>query len=713
MLVTLKGFIGKEEIDQAMATLNKASPSERVIVDINSTGGDIEAVLALSTRLYELHEEKNIHLIVYIDGSAIGPAAIIPLLADELYVSFVATWGDIPLGSEKVITTNILRSRIESLVNEQNPKAQILKDIGVAMSDPAANFNQGGVASASGTPLVLNQNQIKSLQLVKQPISLSSFQALFHLSENQAQQFEAGVPSGSLQIPATTVEEELQKHIIFHKEGTNHIGHISIEDRTNGINQATWLYVKSALDYYKKSKPIFVILELNTPGGEVFAAQEISDALKDLDTQYNIPVVAYINNWAISAGAMLAYSCRFIIAAKDASMGAAEPVIPQTTGELKEASEKINSALRADFSNRAKFFDRNSAIAESMVDKDIILVLRHGQFVKLDNENQIQTQAPNPDIVIKAKGKLLTLDGEQLLKYGVADMLLPPLKTGEITPEEKEKGQWPASKMLLFHYPFFKNIPNAVIDSYQMDWKTQFFVILANPIVSSILFLGLMVGAYLEMTTPGVTLPGSIAAICLFLIILSSFAQEIGNMLEIILLVTGLLIILVELFILPTFGLLGIAGIICFLAGLAGLMLPGIGSASFEFDTQTLNAAGEAFFNRLAWLSATFVVGLIIIALLGRYVVPAFGGYNRFILSGHEQDASQGYIAGENPAELPLPGSEGIVVATLRPSGKISINDQLYDAISAGALIDKGEQIVVVRLEGSVIVVDRSERVAT
>ena len=110
------------------------------------------------------------------------------------------------------------------------------------------------------------------------------------------------------------------------------------------------------MDHFKETKPIFVILELNTPGGEVFAAQNISDALKELDTQYQIPVVCFINNWAISAGAMLAYSCRYITVVKDASMGAAAPVIASETGEMKEASEKINSALRTDFANRAAFF---------------------------------------------------------------------------------------------------------------------------------------------------------------------------------------------------------------------------------------------------------------------------------------------------------------------------------------------------------------------
>lgn len=504
-----------------------------------------------------------------------------------------------------------------------------------------------------------------------------------------------------------SVVNELSKHIIYNQTGPNIIGHILIDDHSSGINESTWIYVKKALEFYKESKdikPIFVILELNTPGGEVYPAQQISDALKELDTQYNIPVVAYINNWAISAGAMLAYSSRFILAAKDASMGAAEPLIQDETGKMAAASEKVNSAIRTDFANRASFFNRDPNIAEAMVDKDIILVLRQGKIVRLDSEDQIRKSGLDPDIVISPKGKLLTLNAEQMLKLGVADMIIPPTKIEVITPQERESGKWSGSKSPIFHQPFFKDIPHPIISSYQMDWKTRFFVFLAHPVVSSILFFGLILGFYLEMSSPGFGVPAAIAFTCLFLIILSSLSLEIANWLEVILLLVGLLIILLELFVLPTFGLLGVIGIIFFFMGLFGMMLPGIGSVDFEFDTKTFNAAGEVFIKRLAWISGTLLAALAVIAILARYITPNFSAFRRFVLSGNEQN---GYIAGDNPSSLPQPGAKGEVVSTLRPSGKILINDSLYDAVSSGTFIEKGAQVIVVELDGSVIVVAR------
>lgn len=478
------------------------------------------------------------------------------------------------------------------------------------------------------------------------------------------------------------------------------VGLIKIEDRTTGISQATWLYVKQALEYYKKSKPAFVILELNTPGGEVFPAQQISDALKELDTQFNIPIVAYINNWAISAGAMLAYSARFIVIAKDAAMGAAEPLTVQME-KTEVASEKVNSALRADFANRASFFGRDPNIAEAMVDKDIILVVRQGKIVRLDSEDQIHHQEPDPDLILSPKGKLLTLNAEQLIKYGVADHMFPPTKLPLPTEAEQAAGKWPASKNVLFTDPYLSSL-NATVDEYQMDWKTQFFVLLAHPVVSSALFLGLMLGFYMEMSSPGFGLPGTVALTCLFLIILSSLSLQIAHWLELILLLTGLAVILLELFVLPTFGLLGFIGILLFLAGLFGMMIPGLSSVNFDFDAGALNAAGEAALERLAWFAATFLLGCLLIVLLARYVTPSLATFSRFVLKGNEQE---GFIAGESPHSLPKEGARGTAFSALRPAGKILIENTIYDAITVGGYIEKGAPIAVDRLDGSVIVV--------
>lgn len=503
---------------------------------------------------------------------------------------------------------------------------------------------------------------------------------------------------------APTFEKRWKEAVHPKAEGTNLVGRIVIDDKQSGINQGTWIYVKKALDYYREKKPLFIILELNTPGGEVFSAQQISDALKEFDTQESIPVVTYINNWAISAGVMLTYSTRFITTVKDGTMGAAEPVIQGESGEMKTASEKVNSALRADFASRARFFDRNPAIAEAMVDKDLILVMRKGQIIKLDSESSLVTTGPDPDIVISPKGKLLTLNAEEMMRYGVADMLMLPEKLTPMTKEEKSLGSFPGDKMLLFKQPQFRDIPRVYIDTYQMDWKTRLFVFLNHPIVSSILVMGLLFGAYIEFTTPGATLPGTVSFLCLFLIVLSSFALEIGNFLELILVLTGIGVIIVDVFFLPTFGFLGILGALSFFIGLAGLLLPGLHDFSFEWESKTVNAAGALVIERLGWL-ALGVVGAAVLALFfSRKINPE--RFKRLVLMGHEQDDYRAWSHLAYPAK----GSLGVTLTTLRPAGKVEVAGKQYDALSRGAFIEKGNRVTVIGFDsGALIVVEQKE----
>lgn len=721
-VLSLKGHLSKEELQAASQSLKGIAITNPLIIILNSNSGDLPQALELSKAIYELKNESHLFVIVYIEDNAVGPAAIFPFLADSLYVSNFISWGDIPFGNEKIFASNVLRNRVTNLINGQQRNANVLRLIASAMIDPstqaaesAGNEDWRGVKDGGqsafpflpvkGQTLIVNHAQIRELGLVKEILTKEQFDDLYPSIKNNPSSTSS---STSEEVNrAIAFAAKLKKHILFNPSGPNVIGRIIIEDHSTAITQATWLYVKAALDHYKKIKPAFVILELNTPGGEVFAAQKISDALKELDTQFNIPVVAYINNWAISAGAMLAYSCRFVVTAKDGSMGAAEPVLEGAEGKMETASEKINSALRADFANRARFFDRDPLIAEAMVDKDLIIVLRYGQVVKLTNENQIRSEGINPDVIISSKGKLLTLDAQEMIALGVADLMLPPTKTPLMTSEELEGGKWPAVKNPIFHQSFFDAIPEATIETYQMDWKMQFFALLASPAVSSLLMLGLMLGFYLEITTPGFGLPGTLAVTCLFLIMLSSFSLEIANWLEVILLFTGLAVILIEILVLPTFGLLGFIGVVFFFIGLFGMMLPGVSSLSFDYQTQTFNAAGSVFVERLVWLSGTLVIALILILLLARFVTPKLAGFSRLVLKGNEQ---VGYTSVDHLSELPKTGSFGRAATMLRPAGKVIIADIQYDAMSIGSYIEKGEAIVVKGIDGGTLLVAESEK---
>jgi membrane-bound ClpP family serine protease len=482
-----------------------------------------------------------------------------------------------------------------------------------------------------------------------------------------------------------TEEQTKPFHSIQLSEGST-IGRIVINDRKQGISDATWLYVKAALDHYKDTKPAFVILELNTPGGEVFAAQRISNALRALDTKYGIPVVAYINNWAISAGAMLAYSCRYIVAAPDASMGAATPVF-QTEKGMEAAPEKVNSALRADFANRAAFFDRNPDIARAMVDPDLILVRRDGTIVGLSMESEILPT----DIVVSPKGKLLTLTADQLRDLSIADWVIP--KSVSEAPDEEVPQTIALGQTPLRTIPGFESFSETPIQTFQMDAKTSIVAALASPVVSSLLVFIACVCFYLEMSVPGVTLPGLVGGGAVLLLLVGSFAQESITWFDPICVIVGAALVALELAFFPTLGILLVVGGAMLAYGLLALVVPGI--AAVRFDGESLNAVGVYALHRLAWLSSAFLLSIAAIFLLSRRLPLKTLRRSGIILDSSSSTPE------ENLA-FAL-GDRGLVVAALRPAGKIKCRGVIYDAVSDGRYIEEGSEIEIAQIVGAVV----------
>ena len=546
--LTLRGFLTKKTLERVENQLGAMSPDvDTLLLEVNSSAGELQTTLEIARLLYETKAKRNAKIIVYIDGEAIGPAAILPFLADELFVSVFVTWGDISLGKSQY-PKNLLRTQARSLVPEDHSKVQLLKGLAEAMADESLEVwsgekgwsvgkepasNDVSLVSSAAEALVVDHNQLRELELVSAILPVYELREDLGLLQaiNPLEGQDVG-QAKDLVIDSQDLIARLKEHITFDDEGPNYIGYIWIDDES-GIDQSTWIYVQAALKYYQELKPKMIVLELNTPGGQVFAAQKISDALKEMDSQHGIPVVAHINNWAISAGAMLAYSCRFIAVAQDASMGAAEPVFAGSSGQMESAPEKINSALRTDFGNRAAFFSRDPLLAKAMVDEDMFLVMRHGEIVQLDSEDDLQKEEPSPDKIIIKSGKLLTLSSKELLDYGVVDFRLTPQSVPMITETELNAGKWPASKSLVFTHPFFKEIPNTIVDAYQMDWKTSFLAFLALPAVASLLFMGMMVGGYMELNSPGLGLPGVVSLLCISMIIFSSFALDAVHWIEV------------------------------------------------------------------------------------------------------------------------------------------------------------------------------------
>jgi membrane-bound ClpP family serine protease len=209
------------------------------------------------------------------------------------------------------------------------------------------------------------------------------------------------------------------------------------------------------------------------------------------------------------------------------------------------------------------------------------------------------------------------------------------------------------------------------------------------------------------MSSPGFGLGGGLAVTCLALILLSSFAIKAVNWIEVIIFCTGLLLLILEFFVLPTFGVAGILGFVFTIVGLFLLMLPHMENVHFtngHFSSEQVSFAMNEILKRLAWFCGAIVLSVLAISFLGRFLAKRKFFYKRLISSG-EQEASLGYVAGRTKEELPKIHARGVTVSTMRPSGKIEIEGKTYDAFSEGGFIDGNTPIFVYRIEGNKIIV--------
>ena len=145
-------------------------------------------------------------------------------------------------------------------------------------------------------------------------------------------------------------------------------------------------------------------------------------------------------------------------------------------------------------------------------------------------------------------------------------------------------------------------------------------------------------------------------------------------------------------------------GALLFMGGIFALMLPNASEVVFDFDTQTFNAAGEFFMQRLVYLLFSFLLFLFATFLFGAYLLPRFKALNPLVLQG-EQEVAAGYVAFVQREGRSVVGKKGIAITSLRPSGRVECEGELFDAVSDEGLIERGEAVIVTEISANHLVV--------
>ena len=402
------------------------------------------------------------------------------------------------------------------------------------------------------------------------------------------------------------------------------------------INRWYASYIKKAIKKAGDEGASLIILELDTPGGLLSSALSIKNYIIESD----IPVVAYINKNALSAGALISLSCEAIYMSDGSIIGAATPVYMKGN-EIEKAGEKEISAMRAAMRSSAERSKKNVRIAEAMVDETIILSKRN-DGIDLDDKT------------------LLTLSVEEALKVNIADG-----KANSIIDIIKLRN--------LSENSTIKNL-----EEEKYDYILRFLI---NPAVLSALISIGIIGVYIELKTPGFGIGGVISIIAFSIFFFAQvFVGESGFLAPAIFFL-GIVLLAIEIFVIPGFGITGILGILGIVAGI--------------FMSFGINNIAQA----VLVVFVSLIADIILIIILARFILKSKGFKNIVAL---ETDTA-GYHSSVSYDNLL--GCEGITDTFFRPSGNIIINDKKYDAITEGEFINKGAKIKVILVEGNKIVI--------
>ncbi|HZY79422.1 MAG TPA: NfeD family protein [Cyclobacteriaceae bacterium] len=395
-------------------------------------------------------------------------------------------------------------------------------------------------------------------------------------------------------------------------------------------------YVELALAHATEINADYVVVELDTYGGTLTDAKEITQKIMD----FKKPVWVFINSDAASAGALISIACDSIYMSPGASIGAATVV---SGGDGSAAPDKYQSYMRSIMRSTAEENGRNPTIAEGMVDEKIVI----------DS--------------VKQAGKVITLTTTEAIALGYCEGKVTSI--AEIL-EKNKVGEYD-------------------IETFRLGFTEKIIAFVLNPFVSGILILVIIAGIYFEMQAPGIGFPLFAAITALVLYLVPYYLNGLAAYWEVIALFIGVGLLAAEIFVIPGFGIAGISGIILTIGSLVLIMLR---NDFFNFEYIPLGDITIALFSAVGGIGG----GLLLLIVLGARLTDT-AAFKRLALSD-TQDSSQGYSVSAHP--VTMTGKKGTAHTVLRPSGRVMIDNQIYDAFTRGEYIERGEQVEVISTEG-------------
>ncbi len=474
------------------------------------------------------------------------------------------------------------------------------------------------------------------------------------------------------------------------------------------VDRYLGVFLGRSMEIAEKAGAELIIIEIDTFGGRVDTALEIASKIGSASyakTVAYVPADSGGRGVSWSAGALMAFSCSELWMASGTSIGAAAPVY-QTTEGMEAAGEKTVSAVRGQMAALAEKNGYPIGVALAMVDADVVLKeVFAGGKVTLETSTDIEAKERLGEDIEVGKtvcdeGKLLTLTAGEMERYGVS--------SGTVSTREKlieSLGYLPGDAVVL-----------------EKSRSDSILTFLTSGAVTSLLLIAALVALYLEITSPGFGVPGTIALVCFAVVFgVSGLMGNLGSA-EILMFLVGIVLLLIEIFVIPGFGVVGIAGILLILASLVFSLQDFYWP---EFDWQWTIAKRNLGIVGIGILGGIVLIGVIMAAL------PRAGLFDRLVLhgpgdpgyAGKKRHGKKKKTDGESAkAGAPVPGvvpptvfqsvpvgAEGIAVTDLRPVGKARFDGKIVVTETDGEYLEKGTRIFVLRTDGVKVVVAAKE----
>lgn len=418
-----------------------------------------------------------------------------------------------------------------------------------------------------------------------------------------------------------------------------------------------------------------IILTINSNGGAPEASKNLAQYIASLP-QDKRTTVAFVKRQAGADAAFIAMACTHLLMAPDSTMGGGVPGMAQD-------DMAIQSLALQDISTKT---GRPHSVMMAMLDPMLTVYEYRSTDGRLSAFSDAEVRAlPNPGQwtkgpAITTNRTPLTLNAETAYRLGIA--------TEKITSFDELQALYSLE------------VPP---ESIQPTWLDT----LVNALTQEgVMWALLLIGGsafFIEMQSPGTGIGGFIACICFLLFFWGNYLDGTAGWLEVLLFVSGLIFVLLEIFVIPGMGIFGLGGGILIVASLVMAMQSVSGDLT---DNAQLKQLQKSLF-----IVATAGIGMVVVFALVRRYFPKSGPFGSLVLAppeGEEQAAQQQRELGA--AYDHLVGETGTAATALRPAGKVKIDNTLHDVVTDGTAVEKGEEVVVTKVQGSRIVVRPAKR---